>query len=53
MILTPHIAGLTAEAAERMAIASVRNVLDFFNERLDPALVVNGTAIGAFNGATA
>ena len=41
VILTPHIAGLTAESAERMAVASVQNVLDFFAGRLDPALVVN------------
>ncbi len=41
VILTPHTAGLTAEAAERMAVASVQNVLDFFAGRLDPALVVN------------
>ncbi len=40
--ISPHIAGLTAECAERMAVASVRNVLDFFAGRIDPALVVNG-----------
>jgi D-3-phosphoglycerate dehydrogenase / 2-oxoglutarate reductase len=42
VILSPHVAGLTAECAERMAVASVQNVLDFFAGRLDPALVVNG-----------
>jgi len=41
VILTPHTAGLTTEAAERMAIASVQNILDFFAGRLDPALIVN------------
>ncbi|NND21223.1 MAG: hydroxyacid dehydrogenase [Silicimonas sp.] len=41
VILSPHIAGLTREAAERMAIGSARNILDFFNGTLDPALVVN------------
>ena len=41
MVLTPHVAGLTAEAGERMAIQSVRNVFDFFAGRIDPALVVN------------
>lgn len=41
VILTPHIAGLTAECAERMATSSVQNVLDFFAGRIDPALVVN------------
>jgi D-3-phosphoglycerate dehydrogenase / 2-oxoglutarate reductase len=41
VLLTPHIAGLTAECAERMAVGSVQNVLDFFNGRIDPNLVVN------------
>jgi D-3-phosphoglycerate dehydrogenase len=41
VLLTPHIAGLTAQAAERMAVSSVQNVLDFFTGRLDPALIVN------------
>jgi D-3-phosphoglycerate dehydrogenase / 2-oxoglutarate reductase len=45
VILTPHTAGLTAEAAERMAVSSVQNVLDFFAGRLDPALVVNTAAL--------
>ena len=41
VILSPHIAGVTAEAAERMAVASVQNVIDFFAGRLDPSLIVN------------
>jgi D-3-phosphoglycerate dehydrogenase len=45
-ILTPHLAGVTEEAAERMAVVSVRNVLDFFAGRLDPAMVVNPAALG-------
>jgi D-3-phosphoglycerate dehydrogenase / 2-oxoglutarate reductase len=45
-VLTPHNAALTVECAERMAIASVQNVLDFFAGKLDPALVVNAAAIG-------
>ncbi len=44
--LSPHSAGLTAECAARMAVSSVRNILDLFAGRLDPALVVNATAIG-------
>ena len=40
-ILTPHTAALTRECAERMAIASVQNVLDFFAGTLDPGLIVN------------
>ena len=45
VILTPHIAGVTAERAERMALASVQNVLDFLNGRFDPALLVNRDAL--------
>lgn len=45
VILTPHIAGLTAECGERMAISSVQNVLDFFAGRIDAALVVNGAEL--------
>lgn len=47
VIVSPHIAGLTAECAERMAIESVRNVLNFFEGRLDPALVVNRDSVPA------
>jgi D-3-phosphoglycerate dehydrogenase / 2-oxoglutarate reductase len=45
VIFTPHTAGLTREAAERMAIASVQNVLDHFVGTLDPALIVNKDAL--------
>jgi D-3-phosphoglycerate dehydrogenase / 2-oxoglutarate reductase len=45
-VLTPHNAALTVECAERMALASVQNVLDFFAGTLDPAFVVNAAAIG-------
>ena len=41
VILSPHIAGVTKQASERMAVTSVQNVLDFFAGRLDPSLVVN------------
>lgn len=41
VLFTPHTAGLTREAAERMAVASVQNVLDHFAGALDPALIVN------------
>jgi D-3-phosphoglycerate dehydrogenase len=41
VILTPHTAGLTREAAERMALASVQNVLDHFAGTLNPTLIVN------------
>lgn len=45
VVLTPHNAALTVECAERMAIASVQNVLDFFAGRLDPNLIVNKAAL--------
>jgi len=45
VVLTPHIAGLTAECGERMAVSSVQNVLDFFAGRIDPTLVVNGAKL--------
>jgi D-3-phosphoglycerate dehydrogenase len=41
VLLTPHIAGLTQQAAERMAVSCVQNVLDFFTGRLDSDLIVN------------
>ncbi|MEK1887127.1 MAG: hydroxyacid dehydrogenase [Phyllobacterium sp.] len=41
VVLSPHIAGLTRECGERMAVASIQNVLDFFSGRIDPKLVVN------------
>ena len=41
VILSPHIAGLTKECGERMAVSSVQNVLDFFEGKIDPDLVVN------------
>ena len=41
MILTPHSAGLSKEAAIRMAISTARNVLAGIDGKLDPAMVVN------------
>lgn len=46
VLLSPHIAGVTDGAAERMAIGSAQNILDFFAGRIDPALVVNRAGIG-------
>lgn len=46
VVLSPHIAGVTRESAERMALASVQNVLDFFAGRLDPTLVVTPMVAG-------
>jgi D-3-phosphoglycerate dehydrogenase len=41
VILSPHIAGVTEGASERMALGAVQNIIDFFNDRIEPALVVN------------
>lgn len=48
VILTPHSAGLTGECAGRMSVAAVRNILDFFEGTLDPALIVNREYVPAF-----
>ncbi|QDY70618.1 hydroxyacid dehydrogenase [Qingshengfaniella alkalisoli] len=45
VVLSPHIAGVTAEASERMAVGAATNILDFFAGRIDPALVVNKEAL--------
>ena len=45
VILSPHIGGLSNEAAERMACACVENALNFIEGRIDPALIVNHEAI--------
>ncbi|HQU69493.1 MAG TPA: hydroxyacid dehydrogenase [Albidovulum sp.] len=41
VILSPHIAGITNECAERMAIDSVENALAYLDGTVDPGLVVN------------
>jgi D-3-phosphoglycerate dehydrogenase / 2-oxoglutarate reductase len=41
VLLTPHIAGLTRQAAERMSVALVQNALDFFAGKIDSDLIVN------------
>jgi len=41
VIVSPHCAGSTVESSIRMAEYAVRNVLDCFDGRLDPDVVVN------------
>jgi D-3-phosphoglycerate dehydrogenase / 2-oxoglutarate reductase len=41
VILSPHSAGLSEEAAIRMAISTARNVLAGIDGKLDPSMVVN------------
>lgn len=40
VVLSPHIAGLTRECSERMAVESVNNVLTFLAGTIDPGLIV-------------
>lgn len=40
-VLSPHMAALSLECAERMAVAAARNCIDGIEGRLNPALVVN------------
>ncbi len=41
VLVSPHSAGVTAEAGVRMATGAVQNVMDAFDGCLDPAAVVN------------
>lgn len=44
-ILSPHSAALTGECAARMSRAAAQNIIDFFEGRLDPRLLVNHPAL--------
>lgn len=46
VMLSPHIAGVTDGAAERMAMGSAQNIIDFFAGKIDPELVVNRAHLG-------
>ncbi|MGA7509986.1 MAG: hydroxyacid dehydrogenase [Erwinia billingiae] len=41
LILSPHSAGLTQEAAMRMSVSAATNIVNFYNGQLDNKLVVN------------
>ncbi len=41
VIFSPHIAGVTKEAAHRMGMVCVQNVLDAIDGKLDPDMVIN------------
>ena len=41
VVMTPHIAGLTQQATERMAVSSIQNAPDFFAGHLNSDLIVN------------
>ncbi len=44
-LLSPHIAGLTEEASERMALASIDNLLNYLDQTINPSLIVNRNAL--------
>jgi D-3-phosphoglycerate dehydrogenase len=46
VLLSPHIAGITAECAARMSLVCAQNVLDAFDRRLKPDHVVNREVLG-------
>lgn len=43
VLLSPHIAGLTNECSERMAVASIENALNYLDGSIDPTLIVNSS----------
>ena len=45
VIVSPHSAGVSAEAAVRMSEETIANVLAFFDGRLDPAVVANASGL--------
>lgn len=45
VVLSPHSAALSAEAAERMGVVAAQNVIAGLRGRLDPALVFNRDAL--------
>ncbi|SMX25025.1 hydroxyacid dehydrogenase [Boseongicola aestuarii] len=45
VILSPHIAGLTEEASERMALSCIDNALAVLDGTIDPDLLVNKDAL--------
>ncbi|MEE8281325.1 MAG: NAD(P)-dependent oxidoreductase, partial [Gammaproteobacteria bacterium] len=45
VVVSPHSAALTEEAAERMGMVAARNVIAGLEDRLDPELVVNHDAL--------
>jgi D-3-phosphoglycerate dehydrogenase len=49
LILSPHTAGLTEEAAMRMSVSAATNIVDYFNGQLDEKLVVNKQVLALQN----
>ena len=42
LMLSPHIAGVTEDAARRLALTALQNVFDYFAGHPNPSLIVNG-----------
>ncbi|MEG3132740.1 hydroxyacid dehydrogenase [Rouxiella sp. T17] len=45
LLVSPHSAGLTQEAAMRMSVSAVNNIIDYFSGTLDEKLIVNNKEI--------
>jgi len=46
VLLSPHMAGVTVESSDRMAIATIQNILDVFDGKPNPDNVVNREVLG-------
>ena len=46
VIFSPHMAGVTKEASDRMAVSAVENILSVFDGRPNAANVVNKEVLG-------
>lgn len=53
VVLTPHSAALTREGAKKMAVSMARNILDFFDGKLNRGVVVNAKDIAPSKAITA
>ena len=45
ILLSPHIAGVTQEATIRMSKQAVQNVLDVFDDKVDPEVIINKSVL--------
>ena len=45
ILLSPHIAGVTQEATIRMSRQAVQNVLDVFDDKVDPEVIINKSVL--------
>ena len=45
VLLSPHIAGLTDKASERMALACIENAINYLKGTINPNLIVNREAL--------